>query len=327
MRKLSVAAMVTMMMVVQVAGQAVAIGPKAGPGRAGGRAGGPAAKSGGNVGPGAGNLRENGGPGLQGPGNLGQQGPGPGNLSLDALRDKARNGNPQGGSLPDRASQAQSQWQGRAQNLANYAPQSQPFTAAWYLDHPSAWQATHPHADAWAVATFGAAAAWVGLAATQPAVYQSYESYTVSEGSASQPSDEEQVSQAGGLAASGNVNLKTSEWLPLGVYGLLPGDFASGEKAAANLEANLLVQLVADKSGALTGAYYDVLSDKGQTIQGSIDKADQRVAWSVAGSKAALFETSLGNLTKDRSPLLVHFPNGRTQKWTLVRLEAPAKGK
>ena len=41
---------------------------------------------------------------------------------------------------------------------------AQPFTAEWYADHPAAWQYTHPHADAWAVASAAGVAAWLGWA-------------------------------------------------------------------------------------------------------------------------------------------------------------------
>ena len=48
--------------------------------------------------------------------------------------------------------------------------EDQMFTLAWYRDHPNAWHLTHPHADAWAIATMATVAGWVGLA-VQPAGY------------------------------------------------------------------------------------------------------------------------------------------------------------
>ena len=38
------------------------------------------------------------------------------------------------------------------------------------------------------------------------------------------------------------------------------------------------------------------------------------------------FDAGLDNLTKDLAPVLVHFANGRTQKWTLIRLQDDSKG-
>jgi hypothetical protein len=34
-------------------------------------------------------------------------------------------------------------------------------------------------------------------------------------------------------------------------------------------------------------------------------------------------ETGIANLTKDTAPVLVHFEDGQTQQWLLVRLEEP----
>ena len=34
-------------------------------------------------------------------------------------------------------------------------------------------------------------------------------------------------------------------------------------------------------------------------------------------------ETGIANLTKDATPALLHFANGQTQQWLLVRLEEP----
>jgi hypothetical protein len=34
-------------------------------------------------------------------------------------------------------------------------------------------------------------------------------------------------------------------------------------------------------------------------------------------------ETGIANLTKDTSPALIHFPDGTTQQWLLVRMEQP----
>ena len=41
----------------------------------------------------------------------------------------------------------------------------QPFSADWYTAHPSAWQSTHQHADAWAAASATGVAAWLGWGA------------------------------------------------------------------------------------------------------------------------------------------------------------------
>jgi hypothetical protein len=34
-------------------------------------------------------------------------------------------------------------------------------------------------------------------------------------------------------------------------------------------------------------------------------------------------ETGISNLTKDESPALIHFAEGQTQQWLMIRLEDP----
>jgi len=36
-----------------------------------------------------------------------------------------------------------------------------------------------------------------------------------------------------------------------------------------------------------------------------------------------IMETGIPNLTKDDAPALIHFADGQTQQWLLVRLEDP----
>ena len=62
-----------------------------------------------------------------------------------------------------------------------------------------------------------------------------------------------------------------------------------------------------------------------QSLEGMIDKKTQRVAWCVQGKSWPIAETGLSNLTKDTFPALLHFADGQTQQWLLVRLEEPTK--
>ena len=69
-----------------------------------------------------------------------------------------------GQNLQTAKSNAVGQAQNKASSLqANFSSKNESFSPAWYADHPGAWQYTHPHADAWAIAGIGAAAAWLGL--------------------------------------------------------------------------------------------------------------------------------------------------------------------
>jgi hypothetical protein len=185
------------------------------------------------------------------------------------------------------------------------------FTPAWYAQHPNAWKFAHPHADAWAVATFGAAAAWVGITA-QPIV--TYETSTASDGEPA--STEEAAREATELATSETATEGSSEWLPLGVFALAP---------QGQTDSNAAVQLALDKQGAVRGSYYDLLSDSSKPIQGALAKKSQRVSWYIGENQNVVFETNIDNLTQDEGTATVYTGNGRAQKWSLVRLK-PATG-
>jgi hypothetical protein len=54
-----------------------------------------------------------------------------------------------------------------------------------------------------------------------------------------------------------------------------------------------------------------------------VDRETQRAAWTEVGQTRPIMETGIGNLTQDTTPTLVHFADGTTQQWLLVRLEEP----
>jgi hypothetical protein len=197
------------------------------------------------------------------------------------------------------------------QDLARYAPDNRPFTAAWHLDHPRNWRVTPPPADAWKPATLAEATAWLGMdaAAKTPIYSDAYEA------TAPAPSDSRQVETAGDLVFAGDLepNADAGEWLPLGVYALAPRDHA---------RAGRLMRLEINRAGKLRGAFYDALSDSEQAVFGSLDKTTGRVAWTAGSGDGAIFETMLDRLTTTQCPLLLHLPNGQTEVWRLARQPA-----
>jgi hypothetical protein len=84
-----------------------------------------------------------------------------------------------------------------------------------------------------------------------------------------------------------------------------------------------MLQLAVSRQGTIQGSYYDALADSTSPVHGSLDRQTQRVAWTVGADGKTVMETGLTNLTQDQSPVLVHFPDGRTQQWLLVRLRGP----
>ena len=73
----------------------------------------------------------------------------------------------------------------------------------------------------------------------------------------------------------------------------------------------------------IAGTYYNDASEKSQDIAGVVDKESQRTAWTVGANDWPVMETGISNLTEDEAPALIHFADGQTQKWLLVRLEDP----
>ena len=113
---------------------------------------------------------------------------------------------------------------------------------------------------------------------------------------------------------------KSSDWLPLGVFAITQDGEASGPPPT------LFLQLAVNKQGIIAGTFCNTTTNKTQPIEGKVDEKNQRVAWGIEGKKWPIMETGLTNLTKDSSPALIHFENGETQQWLLVREEAPKNG-
>ena len=106
--------------------------------------------------------------------------------------------------------------------------------------------------------------------------------------------------------------------MPLGVFAMT----ADGKPTGA--DPTLFLQLAVSKQGVVSGTLQNTATKSVQSIQGMVDKQSQRTAWTAAGKIRPLMETGIANLTKDYTPALIHFPDGTTQQWLLVRMENPA---
>lgn len=278
------------------------------------------ARGGGGGGRGAGGrggARFDGGSGYRSAGgNFSERGFGEGAAGQGTRANKAGEGNVQ-----NRASQAKS-------NINN---NSRPFSASWYANHPRAWQASHPHADAWAVAGFGTAAAWLGItaaAANDSTVYTSditddgddSEDDNATEDNASDNADDQADApdnSASELAKTGaGKQAGEGDFLSLGVFKLSP-------KGQPNAWA--LLNLAVSKSGVVRGTYFDILSDQEQPVQGAVDNATQRVAFTIGTQGTIVFETLLPNLTSDSGSTTLQYNDGTKSLWTLSRQQATTR--
>jgi hypothetical protein len=182
-----------------------------------------------------------------------------------------------------------------------------PLWGAWAITRPFRW------------ATWGGVVGWVNYGWTDPAYYNYGEN--VYYGDQAVCSAEEYAQQAEAIAASAPETVPdNAQWMSLGVFALSQ----DGQKAGP--EPTLFLQLVISKEGILSGTLHNTTNNTTQNIEGMVDKASQRAAWNVAGKSRPIMETGMNNLTQDSSPALIHFADGQTQQWLMVRLNEPQTG-
>jgi hypothetical protein len=164
---------------------------------------------------------------------------------------------------------------------------------------------------------------WVDYGWSEPVPYSYGENVYYDEGQVyygdqAVGTEEEYAAQAEAIAASApETPADQSKWMSLGVFALTP------DGKAAGAEATLFLQLVISKEGIINGTLNDSSTNTTQNIEGMADKTSQRCAWTVVGKTRPIMETGIANLTENTAPALVHFADGQTQQWLMVRLEEP----
>lgn len=182
---------------------------------------------------------------------------------------------------------------------------------AWAISRPFRW------------ASWGGVSGWVDYGWTEASAYNYgenvyYDDGMVYYGDNAVATEEEYAAQAEAIVASAPEEpADQEEWMPLGVFALTPDGQETGP------DPTLFLQLVISKQGVLSGALNDSATNTTQTIEGMVDKSSQRAAWNVVGKTRPIMETGISNLTLDTAPALIHFADGTTQQWLMVRLEDP----
>lgn len=183
--------------------------------------------------------------------------------------------------------------------------------AHWRLRRPYRW------------ATWAAVTSWFPWGWNQPVYYNYgenvyYEGDSVYYGDQVVATSAEYAEQAQSIAASApEIDDEKTEWMSLGVFALTQDNESSDD------EPTIYIQLVISKEGAIAGTVLNTATEETQEIEGMVDKKSQRAAWVVTGKTSPIMETGIINLTKDDAPALLHFADGQTQQWLLVRLEEP----
>lgn len=147
-----------------------------------------------------------------------------------------------------------------------------------------------------------------------------YEGDEVYYGDEAVATSDEYAEQAQTIAEGGPEVDDNAEWLTLGVFAITQDGQASGPPPT------MFVQLAINKQGVVAGTFQNTTTDSSQPVIGMVDQKTQRTAWGIEGKQWPIMETGISNLTEDTAAALVHFADGQTQQWLLVRLEEPQEG-
>ena len=229
------------------------------------------------------------------------------------------------GNRPDRIDNRQAR-QGdrlsRRDEVRNQFRDNHPRYDFW-RDHPNwaRYRINRPYR--WA--TWGLMVGWFPWNLSEPVSYSYgdnvyYEGDTVYYGDEPVATAQEYAEQAQTIAASAPEISEKDEWMSLGVFAVTQ----DGEKTGP--PPTLFFQLAVNKQGVISGTLQNTATEKSQSIEGMVDQESQRAAWGIVDKKWPIMESGISDLTEDTTPVLLHFEDGQTQQWLLVRLEDP-KGK
>jgi uncharacterized protein (TIGR03000 family) len=199
------------------------------------------------------------------------------------------------------------------------------FYPGWHAANPLAWTAAGWAAGAaWTAATWPVTASFLSIPVS-PINYDYgntivYQNNIVYDNGEDVGTTQQYAQQASTIAQKGQEAkpAPSDKWQPLGVFALVQGE----EKTS-----NTLFQLAVNPEGIIRGNYYDGLMQTTSPVYGAVDKKTQLAVWTIGDKKEPVFEAGIVNLTRDETPVLVHFGPDKTQQWLLVRMnhkDAPA---
>lgn len=195
------------------------------------------------------------------------------------------------------------------------AAESVAFTAEWYAKHPQAWRPAKSQADWWKNADVATITAWLGQPITAAGTATDSGNAVATTGGADAGADGLQsvlVLPAGHQNAVGPAD---SDWLPLGVFAVVP----PGTQDTA--QAHNYQQLAVDRQGAIKGNFYDTLSGTVQPITGTVDRTSLVASWTV-GANGSRF-TAPRELFAGQSRTVSMSSGGQSRNLELMPVQRP----
>jgi len=189
--------------------------------------------------------------------------------------------------------------------------QQHPHWARWNLTRPYRW------------ATWAAVTSWFPWGWSQPVYYDYgntvyYQGDNVYYNNEVIATTEQYAEQAEDIATSVPETIpQDTQWMSLGIFALTEDGDSSGA------DPTIYLQLAISKEGIIGGTVHNTQTEETSPVEGMVDQKTQRAAWVVSGKTSPIMETGIVNLTKDEAPALLHFADGQTQQWLMVRLEEP----
>ena len=205
------------------------------------------------------------------------------------------------------------------------------FSPAWFAAHPDAWRPTPPAAEWWKPADVAAITAWLGQGVTRAGGAATAPGRVVTAGGGADNAADDAAVGGDGLrsvlvlptgrdepasATDPGNGAAAAEWLPLGVFAVVPpgGDSAANEQ-----------QLLVDRTGAIRGTFHDPLSGTVQPVNGVVDLSTRTASWTV-GSGGSRFECGLDAFAAAPARVVVT-AGGTSRTLDLVPIPGPAPGR
>jgi hypothetical protein len=203
----------------------------------------------------------------------------------------------------------------KATPAATPAAESVAFTADWYAKHPQAWRPAKSQADWWKNSDVATITAWLGQPITAAGTAADSGSAVATAGGADAGADGLQsvlVLPAGHQNAVGPAD---SDWLPLGVFAVVP----PGTQDTA--QAHNYQQLAVDRQGVIKGNFYDTISGTVQPITGTVDRTALVASWTV-GTNGSRF-TAPRELFAGQSRTVSMSSGGQSRNLELMPVQRP----